>query len=113
MSAMSRWEVDPESFNLLTVVEGSLAVRYGEYGEDQVTLEYGDTALIPAELGFTVLNPSKQCKALRAYVPDLWMDVVCPLLDAGTDRDDILQLGGYGSNNDLAPLMVGRRDRFC
>ena len=113
MPATTRWEVDPESFNLLTVVEGALTVRYGEYGEEQITLAYGETALIPAELGFTVLDPSPQCKVLRAYVPDLWMDVICPLLDADTGRNDILQLGGYGSNNDLAPLMVGRRSRFC
>lgn len=106
ISGITRFETDGESFNLMTVVEGTLGLRYGEDGDENLEVGYGETVLLPAELGLCLLTASSRCKVLRAYVPDLWMDVVSPLLNAGVSREDIIRLGGYGRQNDLAPLLV-------
>ena len=107
ISATTRFETDRESFNLMTVIEGTLALRYGEDGDEELEVGYGETVLVPAELGLCLLMVSGRCKVLRAYVPDLWMDVVSPLLNAGVGWEDIIRLGGYGKQNDLAPMLVG------
>ena len=107
ITATTRFETDRESFNLMTVVDGTLALRYGKDGAEELEVGYGETALVPAELGPCLLTASGRCEVLRAYVPDLWMDVVSPLLNAGVSREDIIRLGGYGKQNDLEPLLVG------
>lgn len=110
ISASTMWEPDEESFDLLTVVDGTLELHYGEYAEQTLEVNYGETVLVPAAQGLCRLVPASQpqCKLLRAYVPDLWLDVASPLLNAGMDREAILRLGGYGRQNDLQPLLVGR-----
>lgn len=105
ISGTQRWQTDKESFSLMTVVEGSATLRYGEDGEEQVEVDYGDTILIPAELGWCMWETPTRCKVLRAYVPDLWMDIVSPLLTAGFKPEDILPIGGYGRDNHLKPLL--------
>ena len=102
-----RWETDGESFSLMTVVDGAAALRYGEYGEDLIEVGYGDTVLLPAGLGWCMWETADRCKVLRAYVPDLWMDIVSPLLSAGAHAENVLRIGGYGRENALKPLLPG------
>ena len=108
ISSTVRWQTDGESFNLMTVVEGTVRLRYGEDGEDEIEMNYGDTVLVPAELGWCTWETPAQCTVLRAYVPDLWMDIVSPLLTAGVTAEDIWPIGGYGRQNDLKSLLVKR-----
>jgi mannose-6-phosphate isomerase len=102
-----RCATDGESFSLMTVVEGSATLRYGEDGDEQIGVGCGDTVLVPAELGWYSWETASCCKLLRAYVPDLWMDIVSPLLSVGSSPEDILRIGGYGRDNHLRPLLPG------
>ena len=104
ISSAQRWQTDGESFSLMTVVQGTARLRYGEDGEEEVEVGYGDTVLLPAGLGWCMWETPARCKVLRAYVPDLWMDIISPLLTAGLKAEDILSIGGYGRDNHLRPF---------
>jgi mannose-6-phosphate isomerase len=108
LTAPMRWETDGETFSLLTPIDGDLRLQYGFDGDEELTIPKGETALIPADLGFVMLRTADRTRVLRGYVPDLWLDVVSPLLNARIDPNLIRALGGFGEANDIAPLLVGR-----
>jgi mannose-6-phosphate isomerase len=108
LTAPMRWETDGESFSLLTPLDADLHLQFGFDGDEELTIAKGETVLIPADLGFVMLRTADRTRVLRGYVPDLWLDVVSPLLNARTDPALIRALGGFGEVNDLAPLLVGR-----
>lgn len=109
VSSRMQWETDGETFNLLTAVDGPIRIQYGFDGDEEVTLRRGQTTLIPADMGLFVLSAQGTAHVLRAYVPDLWADIVGPLIHAGIDVERIRQLGGHGAVNDLDALLSPRR----
>ena len=64
-----RWQTDPGSFEILTLIEG--AGKLGWSGQT-MALAQGDSVVLPASLGDWVLAPAGPALTfLRAYVPDL------------------------------------------
>lgn len=79
-----------ETFHILTVLEGTARLAYAG---GAVELAKGETVLVPASLGAYRLL-TDQALLAKAYVPDLQVDVIAPLLAAGIAADAIVQLGG-------------------
>ncbi len=91
-------------FHLLTVLEGSCAVEYGE-GES-LALSHWESALVPAGLPeYRVVPEGQGCSLVKSYVPDLLRDVVKPLEERGVPRESIRQLGGDPNVSDLAGFL--------
>ncbi len=114
--ALELWEIkeemvekeDRSTFHLYSLLEGRASIRYGANLRKRLEVGKGQTVLIPAYLGECVVRAAKGndggCQLLRAYVPDLWKDVVHPLLNRGIDKKDIIRLGGDVVGNDIAAL---------
>lgn len=91
--ALERWHADepqalatdPGTFEILTVIDGSLGVRWAG-GSLEL---HRQSAVLPAGLGEYTLTPHDGCRWLRAYVPDLAADLVKPLRAAGYSEDAI------------------------
>lgn len=94
-------------FQILTAIQGSASILYGDHYEQRVEATRGHTIILPAMLGPYVLEPrEKPCVLLRAFVPDLMEDVIVPLRRAGNDIASIQKLGGPApEHNDLLPLV--------
>lgn len=93
---------DQATFRLYSLLEGKLAIEYG--AGKRLEVGQGQSVLIPAYIGRYVVRPVGKARLLCAYVPELWTDVIQPLLDQGFARDDIVRLGGEGIGNDLPIL---------
>lgn len=85
--ALEQWQIDdpqalttdPGTFEILTVIDGTLNVRW-----DDGTLDlYRQAVVLPAALGEYTLTPRDGCRWLRVYVPDLAADLIEPLRAAG------------------------------
>ncbi|HEY0604404.1 MAG TPA: type I phosphomannose isomerase catalytic subunit [Herpetosiphonaceae bacterium] len=72
--AMERWELEsaldlatePESFELLTVIAGGVALLWDE---TRYQLQTGTSIVLPASLGAYSLQPAPAATILRCYVP--------------------------------------------
>lgn len=73
-----------ETFRVLTVLDGSLALS-------DVAANVGDTLVLPAD--FPGSDAVGSCTVLVAYIPNVTKDVVEPLLAAGHSRAAIDALG--------------------
>lgn len=114
--ALELWEIktemvekeDRSTFRLYSLLEGRVSISYGANLKKRLEVEKGQTVLIPAYLGECAVRTARgddgSCWLLRAYVPDLWKDVVYPLLNRGIDKEDIIRLGGDVVGNDIASL---------
>jgi mannose-6-phosphate isomerase len=93
-------------FNTLTFIGGAATISGN--GE-QVFARRGESLLIPAnvsvEIAPNTLAGGGEVEILRCYVPDLEMDVIEPLREAGKSEEEIAWLGSYGQGNDLLPLL--------
>lgn len=96
-----------DRFNIVSVIQGSSQITYGENSQASVAAHLGQTVLLPAQLGAFGITPEKRpCQLLRAYVPDLRSDVVEPLLRAGHPAASIARLGGaVMERNDLVRFL--------
>jgi mannose-6-phosphate isomerase len=91
--ALERWHADetqalttdPGTFEILTVIDGSLGVQWAGGALEL----HRQSAVLPAGLGAYTLAPRDGCRWLRAYVPDLAADLVEPLRAAGHSEDVI------------------------
>lgn len=94
-------------FQLLSFIEGEANILFGPGLGWNVPAKQGQTLLLPARLGVYAISPTtKQCKMLKAYIPDLKEDVVGPLARAGHSAASIARLGGsLPAHNDLLPLL--------
>jgi mannose-6-phosphate isomerase len=73
---------------ILTSGSGMIAWNGGKTG-----MKTGDSVLVPAALGEYSLSGS--FTALKTYVPNLYIDVMQPLLNSGKNQDEILSgIGG-------------------
>jgi mannose-6-phosphate isomerase len=80
---------DPGSFEILTVVEGSVTLTSNG---NALQLRRGDSVVLPAALGAYTLAPGSDdspARLLRAYVPDLERDIVHPLQAQGIQPEQI------------------------
>jgi mannose-6-phosphate isomerase len=90
-------------FHILTVLQGTGWLRYGPQGGDGLRLLAGDSVLVPACLEeYRVGAEPGPVVLLKAYVPDLWHDLVVPLRQRGIPDEEIVQLGGDARRSDLA-----------
>lgn len=76
--ALERWRVieqraelhvDPASFEILTVIEGTGVIEPRDMPDQSVTVKRGDSVVLPASLGLCRLEGAMT--VLRAYVPNL------------------------------------------
>jgi mannose-6-phosphate isomerase len=79
-----------QSFRVMTVLDGSAAVR----GPNPVNLTKGMSALFPAAMGNIDIGTESQVRFLVSWVPDLQHDVLDPLMKLGIDDGAIAALGG-------------------
>lgn len=98
--------LEMEHMQILAMIEGDVDIRYGREFAERVAANRGQTVVIPAGLQHFVLEPKgTRCSALRAYEPDLRLDVIQPLRGAGYDAAEIAGLGGTANqHNDLQVL---------
>ncbi len=81
-----------DKFQVLTVLEGHFEVKHGE---SKVSLNPGDSCLLPAVCQNTFLkNVQGKGELLSSTVPDLAEDVWEPLSNAGFAEDEITRIGG-------------------
>ncbi len=93
---------DGECFHVLTVLGGSGSVRYGPSLTQEVNLAQGDSVLVPAAIQQYQLQAGDMpFVAIKAWVPDLFQDIVVPLRDSGFADEMIVQLGGDPRTSDL------------
>jgi len=91
--ALERWQADeprtlvtdPGTFEILTVIDGSLDVQWA----GGALALHRQSTVLPAGLGEYTLRPRDGCRWLRAYVPDLAAGLVEPLRTAGYGEDAI------------------------
>jgi mannose-6-phosphate isomerase len=91
-----------ERLFVLTQIEGRCTISCGNSLEN---LGPGQSCLLPASLGSVSIVPNGRCSLLKAYVPDLILDVIAPLRRAGIKDSDIIALGGEAARNPLIELM--------
>lgn len=88
-------------FLVLTQIEGDSTVSSDNGLEN---LSPGQSCLLPASLGSVRVVPNGHCSLLKAYVPDLVLDIIEPLRKAGIRDRDIIALGGEAACNPLIEL---------
>ncbi len=93
---------DPTKFSVLTQVAGNSLVKWGRRHEQ---LRPGNTCLLPASLESVTIEGAEGSTVLRAYVPDLVVDIVRPLRAQGIDARTVAALGGHTKQNPLASLL--------
>lgn len=104
--------VPGESFQVLTVLQGSGSLRYEADPAMAISLAPGATVLVPAALREYEISPTGAALVvIKGYVPDLVTDVVLPLRARGFSAASILALGGDPAYSDLSRVIdqpVGR-----
>ena len=111
--ALQKWKTNApienklngKRFEILVALSGTGSI-ITESSAPRVALSQGRAVILPAALGAWQLQPSGPMTVLRAFKPDLIVDVITPLLDAGFPSDQIARLAGPGSSNDLKPLLA-------
>jgi len=92
-------------FSILTCIDGHVLIMTENTKEPSVSLNKGETALIPASInGFTIV-PNEESIILSSYIPDIQSEVIAPLKDCGHSNEAIYGLGGYGSTNPFNKLI--------
>lgn len=91
------------SFQTITLLAGTLTLHH----ETAETLSLGETILLPVGAGAnTTIESGSGTHLLVTSVPDLYDEIVEPLLRHGVDRVAILQLGGNPATSDLAKFIT-------
>jgi mannose-6-phosphate isomerase len=105
---LKRVEIKPyprKSFRILTVFDGVVTVRYGE---DQVVIEKGKTALIPYLLNDISFEAEAGSTIVATFIPNLISDIIEPLVIKKVSKEKIMSLGGGPlKNNDIRSLLMG------
>lgn len=80
---------DPASLDIISIIEGDAELNWSE---DTLSLQHGDSVVVPAALGQWRLHPhTPNLRILRVYVPDLNQNIFAPLraqsIEAGQPSD--------------------------
>ncbi len=102
LAAPREFKLDGKRFYVLSLVEGTARVIYGDHTEE---LRLGQSCLLPASLGSVRLEPHHTASLLAMYVPDLLANIITPLRERGIADAAIVALGGRTRLNDLAGLV--------
>jgi len=99
MNVKETWKQpeDRETFHLLTCLEGNAEILMNDKIETLGALE---TILIPAYSGGYTVRPFPEALILKTYIPDI-MKIMNLLKTGGFSKEEIINLGGYGVNNNL------------
>ena len=92
-----------DKFYVLTQIEGDSKISCGNVLEK---LSPGQSCLLPASLGNVRVTPSGRCSLLKAYVPNLLLDIIQALRKAQIQDSDIIGLGGEAACNPLIELIA-------
>jgi mannose-6-phosphate isomerase len=88
------------TFHILLGVRGCCRV---DTGNGAASLSRGEALLIPGFADHFAVEG--QAEVLDFYVPDLALDVITPLAQAGYDKTAIARLGGSPEHNDLVEYL--------
>jgi mannose-6-phosphate isomerase len=91
-----------DCFHILTVLQGSGAIRYGKDPATELPTRAGESLLVPASIHEYEVRAESPLVVIKAYVPDLAHDIIRPLQQRGIAENQILQLGGDLDASDLA-----------
>lgn len=92
-----------KSFRVVTVIEGTASVRYGNC---ESTLEKGRTILIPGNLKEISFSADAGSTILVTFVPDLIEDIVETLTAKKISVNQIISLGGASKENHLRSIVL-------
>jgi mannose-6-phosphate isomerase len=101
-------EIQPitrKSFRVVTVIEGTASVRYGN-GES--TLEKGRTILIPGIMKEMSIFADAGSTLLVTFVPDLNEDIIDTLTAKKVSTEKIIALGGASRENHIQSILLGK-----
>jgi mannose-6-phosphate isomerase len=103
----TRTRFDFAKFKIVSFISGAADILHGVSLENSIRAARGETFILPAGLETVDLVAiERPCRALIAYVPDLFVDVIVPLQRAGFRDKEIIQLGGAQiSQNDIARII--------
>lgn len=90
-----------KSFRVVTVIEGTASVRYGN---SENTLEKGRTILIPGILKEISIFADANSTLLVTFVPDLVEDIIGSLTAKKVSADKIISLGGASKENHIQSI---------
>jgi mannose-6-phosphate isomerase len=90
------------SFRVITSCNGRVGLHCGG---SPLTLQKGETVLVPACLTQVRIAAEAGATALLSCVPDLLSEVVAPLSAKGVSHEAIVRLGGNPATSDLAVLV--------
>jgi mannose-6-phosphate isomerase len=99
-------EIQPitrKSFRVVTVIEGTASVRYGN-GES--TLEKGRTILIPGILKEISIFADAGSTLLVTFIPNLVEDIIETLTAKKISTDKIISLGGASRENHIQSILL-------
>lgn len=97
-SAPAAMHTQGQSFHILTNLAGVGSIQAGT---THVTLNQGESVLVPAQVGAYQIVPQGAMQLVMAYVPNLQRDIVQALRQRNVSDADILQLGGDPARSDL------------
>jgi len=75
---------NPEAFSIFTCVEGEAEIN-------GVKIQTEQSIFIPANLGEYTIKPGKNCKLLKAFVPNIKTDFIEPLLKNNHTYEEIIK----------------------
>jgi mannose-6-phosphate isomerase len=92
-------------FHILTALQGAGSVH--DRTGDELSLTCGESLLVPATVPTYELHATDvPLVAVKAYVPDLFHDIVAPLRAKGIPDARISQLGGLPRHSDLVACLA-------
>jgi mannose-6-phosphate isomerase len=101
-------EIQPisrKSFRVVTVIEGTASVRYGN---SESTLEKGRTILIPGIMKEMSIFADAGSTLLVTFVPDLNEEIIETLMAKKVSTEKIVALGGASRENHIQSILLGK-----
>lgn len=92
-----------KSFRVVTVIEGTVSVRYGNR---ENTLQKGNTVLIPGILKEISIVADAGSILLVTFVPDLIEDIIETLTAKKVSTNKIISLGGASRENHIQSMLI-------
>jgi mannose-6-phosphate isomerase len=106
--SMTIQPITRKSFRVVTVIEGTASVRYGNC---ESTLEKGRTILIPGIMKEMSIFADAGSTLLVTFVPDLVEDIIESLTAKKVSTDKIIALGGASRENHIQSMLLENNAR--
>lgn len=108
LKSMEIQPITRKSFRVVTVIEGTASVRYGNR---ENTLEKGRTILIPGIMKEMSIFADAGSTLLVTFVPDLVEEIIETLTAKKVSTDKIISLGGASRENHIQSTLTRNNAR--